>query len=375
MRKALLYAIICGLCMFLLSSCSKEESQRMLPPVSGGYDFVVIQENFNGVDLVVVGSGSRNIVGAFKTSLAGEPMEFIETREFLPVVMEDVRGNKYDIFGSVLEGPDRGQSLEAINSGMGFWFAFASRYPGLELHGTPTVDPDLTLKPSNGWLVASEYVAQGAGFDEITALDDPVFERYIVLKQDPSLESFLKDDDLVIVVKVGKEERVYPINILNWHEVINDEFGGLSLSITYCPLTGTSKVWRRDTRDGFPKFGVSGFVYNSNLLAFDRITNSFWTQLEGDCVFGERKGDELFIYPHVETTWSTWRSFHVSPLVMSEETGVDRNYREYPYGDYGTDHNSIAYPLAYDDDRLPRKERVFCIIVEDKAKVYRLSDF
>jgi hypothetical protein len=177
-----------------------------------------------------------------------------------------------------------------------------------------------------------------------------------------------------MVVSQNGETKIYPHKILDWHEIVNDKVGGVDISLTYCPLTGTGKVWKRKEEDLADGFGVSGLLYNSNLLAFDRFTESFWHQLEGIAVFGDRRGERLDLVPFVETSWGTWRGLAQDPLVMSEQTGIDRDYTIYPYGDYKTS-DLIAYPILYDDERLSPKQRVFSIIVEGQAKVYQLTDF
>ncbi|MDX1685283.1 MAG: DUF3179 domain-containing (seleno)protein [Saprospiraceae bacterium] len=370
-----LNTILTFFALAFLVSCSQSENTVPEPPKVGSQSFKIIQENINGKDIVVVGSGQRNIVTAFEAGFGSVTLQFEPTSDFIPSVMKDQRGNTYNIFGQVIEGPDMGKSLKPVNAGMGFWFAFASRYPGMELHGEGTLDVNVNTDPDNDWLVPTQYVAQGAGFDAIQSLQSAKFEEYNVSQLDPDDKFYLNENDLVIAVNIDGEERVYPISILNWHEVINDEIAGVPISVTHCPLTGTSKVWRRPEFLDETTFGVSGFLYNSNLLAFDRVTESFWTQIEALCVFGDLKSEQLEVIPHVETTLATWTTFDISPLIMSDDTGIIRDYTKYPYGDYRTNHASISYPLAYDDDRLKRKERVFCVEVGGTAKAYRLSDF
>lgn len=358
----------------VIMGCSKDEDERPIITPVGSESFQVIEDVVNDLELVLVGSGRQNLVMAFRRELNGERRSFKPTSEFLPVVMEDDTGNRYNIFGKVLQGPEKGAQLESVNSGMGFWFAFASRYPGLELYGLGSGVETKELEPDNDWLVPTDYVAQGTGFDAIQSLQDPLFEEYDIRNSDPDVKSFLKEDDLVIIVQINDETRVYPVSILNWHEIVNDQISGIPLSVTHCPLTGTSKVWRRVDSLSNATFGVSGLLYNSNLIAFDRETESHWSQIEGWCIFGDLKGSRLEILPHIETLWKSWQSFDQTPMVMTDQTGLNRDYSKYPYGDYRT-HNNISYPIAVDDDRLARKERVFCVEVDGVAKAYRLEDF
>lgn len=335
----------------------------------------VIEDNVNGAPVVVVGNQSDDLIVAFSREVNGYIRSFNETSEFLPAVMKDGYDNYYDIFGRAIKGPDKGLELNGVNSGMGFWFAFSSRYPGIELYDQGTRDYDIILEPDHDWLVPTAFVSQGAGFDVIQSLQEASFEEYDVRIDDPDIQYLVRDNDHVIIVNFAGEQRVYPLSILYRHEIVNDEVQGIPISVTHHPLTGTSKVWIRPVISSEESFGVSGFVYNGNMLAFDRATLSYWTQLEGLCVYGPLRGEQLDLIPHIETTWKTWRNFDRTPHVMTAETGFSHNYSVYPFGDYRTNHNAISHPLAVDDDRLPRKERVFCIEVDGVAKAYRMEDF
>lgn len=369
----LLYAVF-------LMGCQKENaepSQSNPPPAvsQGSFNISVIEDEFMDTPVVLVGSGRQNLIAAFSRNFAGGIRTFSPLDAKMPVVMEDDLGNHWDVFGNALLGPNKGEKLEAINSGMGFWFAFGAFYPGVEIYGLGKEIVDIgQADTTENWSVATAYVAQGAGFDGIPAIDEPTFETFEIINSDPSDPFYVNDEDLVIGVSINGETKTYPHKVLDWHEVVNDEVGGTPISVTYCPLTGTGKVWERQDESVDYNYGVSGFLYNSNILAFDRVTESLWSQLEAVCIFGELRGNRLDIIPFVETTWKTWRNIASSPVVLSDDTGFDRNYDIYPYGDYRSS-ELISYPLLYQDDRLHPKERVFSIIIAGQAKVYRLSDF
>ena len=363
--------------LFLFTGC-KEEGSVPVPANpgtgSGSTSIKVIQEAFNGVPIVVAGSSSRNLIVAFRREVDGAVREFIPVQGKLPVLMEDDRGNRWNVFGKATSGPDKGAQLDYVNSGMGYWFVFGAFYPGLDLRGVGERAVDVSPDTSAEWRIPTAYVGQGTGFDGIPALDTPPFMTYNPMSIDPDDPFYMEDDDLVIVVSQNGETKVYPHKILDWHEVINDEVGGTPITVTYCPLTGTGKVWKRSTADTDAGFGVSGLLYNSNLLVFDRLTESFWHQLEGAAVFGDRMEERLELLPFVETSWGIWRGLEPSPLIMSEETGYNRDYTDYPYGDYKSS-ALVAYPILYADDRLHEKQRVFSVIIEGKARVYQFTDF
>ena len=141
---------------------------------------------------------------------------------------------------------------------------------------------------SPGWLIpVGEVFDGGPGKDGIPALSNPQLVA-------SSEVSFLGDGDLVIGVVIGGVARAYPHVILDWHEIINDQVGGEAYSLTYCPLTGSGIGWDRALSANATTFGVSGKLYNSNLIPYDRETDSYWSQMKLQCVFGPNKG----LLPH-----------------------------------------------------------------------------
>jgi hypothetical protein len=120
-------------------------------------------------------------------------------------------------------------------------------------------------------------------------------------------------------------------------------------------------------------FGVSGLLYNSNLIPYDRKTDSNWSQIRLDCVNGKLRGKKAETFPLVETTWKTWKEMYPSTKVVSQNTGHNRNYGRYPYGNYRTAHDYLIFPVANEDDRFPNKERVLGILHSGSVRVYSFS--
>jgi len=368
--------LLAGFFTLLVWGCQKESDTPKMGPGedAGSRSIVLHQETFQGVPVVVAGTGQQDLIVAFRRERSGILHDFEPVQDRLPVIMSDQQGNEWNVFGRAVNGPDQGAQLEYVNSGMGYWFAFGAFFPGVTLHGAAPVHVDINADSTGEWAVPTAFVGQGTGFDGIASLQNPDFIAYSPILEDPDDPFYIEDDERVIVVSRNGETKVYPHKILDWHEVINDEVGEVPITVTYCPLTGTGKVWKREGQDATSSFGVSGSLYNSNLLAFDRATESFWSQLEAVCVFGDRRGERMALVPFVETTWETWRRIDANPLVMDKRTGVNRDYNEYPYGNYRSS-SVISYPLLYEDDRLFAKERVFSLILDGKAKVYRRDDF
>ena len=241
--------------------------------------------------------------------------------------------------------------------------------PGNDPDGTGNSGGGTGNKISDGWLIPSDQIFDGGpGKDGIPALDNPEMISATEV-------GYLNDNDLVIGFKDGGEVKAYSHNVLDWHEIINDRVGDKSIAITYCPLTGTGIGWNREIDGEITTFGVSGLLYNANLIPFDRKTDSNWSQIKLECVNGELIGTEAQTYQVVETTWKTWKELYPQTTMVSTNTGHNRNYQFYPYGDYKTNNNNILFPFHPKDDRLPIKERVHGVIIEEEAKIYQFKSF
>jgi hypothetical protein len=220
------------------------------------------------------------------------------------------------------------------------------------------------------WLIPlSEVRDGGPGKDGIPALLSPI--KWSV--NDPA-NDYLRESQLVLGYQHEGEICAYPHPILDWHEIINNTVGGQPIAVTYCPLTGTGIGWERIVQGRETTFGVSGLLYNSNLIPYDRNTGSNWSQIRMDCVNGLLIGQEAVVLPLIEMPWGTWKKLFPESKVVSTITGHTRSYGSYPYGSYRTN-SSLIFPAQPSDDRLHPKERVLAVIREDLAKVYRFEHF
>ncbi len=371
--KWIVHFSIIGFC-FILWACNKEpEPVEVLEPTFSSTTKIIYDE-FDGTELVLIGNQQKNFILSFNRIFQGQTLTFSNTRQTLPALMEDQLGNLWDLHGYAIAGPNKGKRLKKVSASMGYWFAFGALYPGVEIFEGSTHTPNLNLKKTAGWLVAKESIYQGAGFDAIKSLQNPAFLDFD-FRDFPTDNFYLEADDLVVGIEVNGVVKAYPHRILDYHEVINDHIGGIDISVIYCPLTGTTSVWEQSVVEASSEFGVSGFLYSSNIVPFDRHSESLWSQMEGKCINGRLIGTTVNTFHFVETTWNTWHNIYNTPKVISEDTGVDREYTVYPYNDYKSNHDNLIYPIQYDDDRLPRKERVLGIISNGKAKVYRFESF
>ena len=183
---------------------------------------------------------------------------------------------------------------------------------------------------------------------------------------------FLEPGDRVIGVEIGGETRAYPMKVLNWHEVVNDELGGVPIVVVYCPLCDSASVAERRIGGETLAFGVSGLLANSNVLFYDRTHDALWSQVGLRAVSGPHAGRSLDHRPWSVTSLEAWREAHPQSTVVSTDTGHPRNYQRNPYERYfRTDR--LMFPVAHRDDRLDPKARVVGVRVGDIAKAYPLS--
>ncbi|MEQ9216885.1 MAG: DUF3179 domain-containing protein [Cyclobacteriaceae bacterium] len=226
---------------------------------------------------------------------------------------------------------------------------------------------------SGGWSIPYDQVYDGGpGKDGIPALENP-----LMITADEA--TTLSDDELVVGVVLDGQARAYSHQVLDWHEIINDQIGQHPFALTYCPLTGTAINWSRTIGGKTTTFGVSGLLYNSNLIPYDRNTNSNWSQMLNQSVEGSLIGWSAELLPALETTWGTWKKMFPDTKIISTNTGFDRSYGSYPYtapGDFDyREEPFLIFPVAHEDDRLHRKERVLGVQERGIVQVYRFTDF
>ncbi len=176
-------------------------------------------------------------------------------------------------------------------------------------------------------------------------------------------------DARVLGIEKSGVSKAYPVSILNWHEIVNDHINGESLVVTYCPLCGSGIAFSAQLGKRTLNFGVSGLLYNSDVLLYDRETESLWSQLLRRAVSGPLKGSELQMLPLEHTTWQRWRRLHPNTLILSKATGHDRNYQTDPYAGY-KDSSGTYFPVKQIDPRYHPKQQILGLEVEGHFKAY-----
>ena len=133
-----------------------------------------------------------------------------------------------------------------------------------------------------------------------------------------------------MAVEIDGDARAYPVQMLIWHEIVNDTVGGIPVAVTYCPLCNSAVAYDRRVGERVLDFGTSGLLWNSALVMYDRQTESLWSHFTGDAIAGVLTGTELDTFPVATVSWRAWRDAHPDGLVLSRDTGFDRDYGREP---------------------------------------------
>lgn len=210
--------------------------------------------------------------------------------------------------------------------------------------------------------------------DFIPALDKP---KFVAVAE---AATWLADDDEVLSLTLNGETRAYPLRILVWHEVVNDMIGDQYIVVTYSALTGSAVAFDSGIDDaGEPRrFGVSGLLYNSGLLMYDRSSDCLWSQLRMTGVSGAASDVALVPVAARRLKWSVWKNEFPDGVVLATETGHDRDYAgDWPYGDYAAERET-QFPFDINRDDFETKERVLGLAMDGMAKCWpieKLSNF
>ncbi len=185
---------------------------------------------------------------------------------------------------------------------------------------------------------------------------------------------WLTPDEPVLAPAIGTPARAYPVRILIWHEIVNDTIDGRPVVVSYCPLCNSALAFDRRLGDRVLTFGTSGMLYHSDLVMYDRQTESLWSQIEGRAIAGVLAGTELDRIPVQTVTWAQWQAANPDGWVLSRDTGANRDYGANPYVGYD---NPESYPFLFQgepDPRLPPMERIAGLGGDQDPVAVPLSD-
>ena len=218
---------------------------------------------------------------------------------------------------------------------------------------------------SNTLIPADQIHHRGLPRDGIPAVDAPTFVS--------AKDAHLQDEERVLGLLHKGYSKAYPLRILNYHEIVNDKLGGDTVVVTYCPLSGTGMAFAATIAGKNRSFGVSGLLYNTNVLLYDRQSESLWSQIMHKAVSGKLKGQVLKQLPLANTSWKDWRTRFPGSKVLSEHTDHVNNYNRSPYQNYDHD-DQIWFPVSHRDHHYRPKELVIGLHLNGRTRVYPFAE-
>jgi hypothetical protein len=240
--------------------------------------------------------------------------------------------------------------------------------------GQPTLDPEesppsgaaeFTTDFSKHSVPYREILSGGPPKDGIPAIDNPSFVAVA------EADEWLSPVEPVVLVEINDDARAYPLQILTWHEIVNDTVGATPVAVTFCPLCNTAIVFERTVDAEVLDFGTTGRLRFSNLIMYDRQTETWWQQGTGEAIAGALTGTQLTFYPAALIAWSDFKATHPDGQVLSRETGYKRSYGQNPYTGYDDVNNSpFLYRGPETPGTLPAVARVLTVDLEQEAVAY-----
>lgn len=209
-----------------------------------------------------------------------------------------------------------------------------------------------------------EFMSGGPPKDGIPAIDEPAFVN------NASASEWLQKNEPVISLTIKGESRAYPLQILMWHEIANDEIQGQPVTVTFCPLCYTAIVFDRRLDGKVLDFGVSGLLRHSDMVMYDRQTETWWQQISGEGLVGDLTGKVLKQFPAQIVSFEQFSKAFPKGTVLSRETGHRRDYGRNPYTGYDSVDNKPFLFKGKTDDRLRPMEKIVAIDLGGKSKVY-----
>jgi hypothetical protein len=212
---------------------------------------------------------------------------------------------------------------------------------------------------------SGEIISGGVGRDGIPAIDNPRFNSTA------ESQELLSAEEPVLVISLDGSAKIYPLRILMWHEIVNDTVADTPVAVTYCPLCNTGIGFNRSVGDRTLTFGTTGRLRYSNLIMYDRQTETWWQQATGRGLIGELAGTELTLIPVLTVSWEDAAESYPEADVLSQETGYNRPYGQNPYSGYDSPEST---PFLYRGPASPDEhrplERVLTVTIKDTTRVY-----
>jgi len=233
----------------------------------------------------------------------------------------------------------------------------------------PLAEREIQTESDGTKYIVDQSKIRGGGppKDGIPSIDHP---KYTSVE---AADEWIADNELVLAIDYKGVKRVYPLQILVWHEIVNDDIAGDPILITYCPLCGSGIAYKGEIGGERVEFGTSGKLYNSNLVMYDRKTDSYWSQIDGIAIVGELTSMQLTPVSIDTVSWRVWKEEHPDSEVLTRDTGYSRAYGRDPYGSYYED-SFVMFPVENQDNSVHPKTVIFGIDVDGTYKAYKEDD-
>ena len=363
------------LLVVLLFGCSQDDPVPEPSPITSSR-IGIINDKINDVPIVIYGNEERGILKAFiSEDISGNELTFSLESEGFPNSLVDGDGNVWNVLGEGVSQAVANSRLASVDHLVGYWFLFPAFFDEVQLSSGATIRNTPDSSDDEEWLINTGNISYGSFRDGIRSIDNPVFLDQLGKNVvDHPFYGSLADGELATVVHYNGLSRIYPHRILEYHEVVNDFIDDFYFTISYCPLTGTSKVWNREINGDITEFGVSGLLFNNNLILYDRNTESNWSQILDLAVNGQLAGEEVNSVELAEMKLTDALILDGRLELLEPDTETSLEYDVSSYEEYKTS-ETVLFPLSIRDNSIPAKERVIGVTVDGITKVYRFGDF
>ena len=288
--------------------------------------------------------------------------------EGLPILFRDQTGTRYNLWGDGIGGGNAGFKLTPVHAGKVFFRTCSGMFPNIPLDGESDVTPDTIIEQRrSGWSIPVNSVVSGSAQDVIPAIDDPIF--YDIRRSIEAPE--IQPSDWVIGIVLDGQARAYPGLVLTTHEIVNDRIGDVRFAVTHSPLSGSARAYLLPTE--VSSFGVSGMVWNANMLMFDRGNDrNLFSQITGKCVRGPLSGSQLTPLAYFQGPWKLWQRLYPRTQLLVPPAGFDRDVAQQL--EATIHHSTTPHPFPVDrlDERLRERAEVFCVTDGERAAAFTL---
>ena len=351
----------------ILFSCTKDA-----PVVNNPEEILSLYKlekfQFQNRSFIKIGSDVYNFIIIFELEDDLKDHNFEASLEMFPNVITDEYGGYWNTFGDCISGPLAGRKLKATNSTFAYWFTWINLFSKYSLNEVVSENASYPLD-NPLWNIPTTFVNEGAKFDAIPSIDNPVFDE-ISFKESLIDYNFLNEEDQVIVASNNGETKVYPVKILDHHEIVNDNLGGEKLVISYAPYTGSPAVHKSQYKNVNYSFGVSGKVYMNNMLLFDRETLTFWSQLLNRAVNGPLLDAALEPVSFILVDWSIWKNAADEYTILSEEQGFNKDYRTPKFDNYIANDTFLPFDVPNKDNSHLNKSVFYGLGLGDEVLLF-----